>query len=414
MSEHGEEAAIAAVNRVRSGGVAGFFCREEFEVIVDPDDDGSSPDEPVDHDRVDDDHDTITADEETVGQALGLTTSDDRPPARLAYHDDTDHEDPVDEDTAHDDPEDEDPVHEGPVDDRMHDTVPVGVGDHDESTVFAGPVPPGNHDRFLNLLERRLEQTSTAEADLGLRRANRANRTPTPTDHGAAVAPAPNPMEQLGPVPIPPSVPGHAAVSSEPRPVFWRRLDRVADELASFLPAGSPRTAVVGPLPLATAVVHRLQSTQGLASADVVVLTDRAGIVSQPSWRLVRTSDRLVRHLTEADRRSTIVVIDVPVDLPPWVVPLQRRLRAVGVGLFRYAIAGQPIGDDLERYRQGADVPYAIDLASRVDPDRIVELVAERHPIVSVAGTDLGPELLLAIRRHVDAPELLFEPVIDG
>ena len=35
MAEHGETAAISAVNRVRSGGVAGFFCREEFEVVVD-------------------------------------------------------------------------------------------------------------------------------------------------------------------------------------------------------------------------------------------------------------------------------------------------------------------------------------------------------------------------------------------
>ncbi|MEL6983506.1 MAG: hypothetical protein AAFO29_13855, partial [Actinomycetota bacterium] len=49
VTEHGEEAAIAAVNRVRSGGVAGFFCREEFEVIVDPDHDADS-----DSDRVPD------------------------------------------------------------------------------------------------------------------------------------------------------------------------------------------------------------------------------------------------------------------------------------------------------------------------------------------------------------------------
>ncbi|MGB5757419.1 MAG: hypothetical protein WBM50_10925, partial [Acidimicrobiales bacterium] len=36
-SELGSTAAISGVNRIRSGGVAGFFCREEFEVIVDAD-----------------------------------------------------------------------------------------------------------------------------------------------------------------------------------------------------------------------------------------------------------------------------------------------------------------------------------------------------------------------------------------
>ncbi|MEL7157669.1 MAG: hypothetical protein AAFN30_13855 [Actinomycetota bacterium] len=38
VSTHGADVAIAAVNRIRSGGVAGFFCREEYEIILgDPD-----------------------------------------------------------------------------------------------------------------------------------------------------------------------------------------------------------------------------------------------------------------------------------------------------------------------------------------------------------------------------------------
>ena len=76
-------------------------------------------------------------------------------------------------------------------------------------------------------------------------------------------------------------------------------------------------------------------------------------------------------------------------------------LRAAGVGLFRYAVSGRPTGAELEHYRQGSDVPYAIDLTARVDPARVVELVADRHPVVSVAGAELTPELLLALRRHV-------------
>lgn len=196
--------------------------------------------------------------------------------------------------------------------------------------------------------------------------------------------------------------------------MFWRRLDRVRDELASFLPNGSHRTAVVGPLPLASAVVNRLQSAPGMASAAVIALTDRAGIVSEPTWRLERNGDRVIRAMEEAEGRPMIVVIDVPPELPPWVGSLQRRLRTVGVGLFRYAVPGQPTGADLERYRQGGDVPYAIDLTSRVEPGLVVGFIAERHPVISVAGADLGPELLLALRRHIGASEPQPEPLIDG
>jgi hypothetical protein len=35
-SDHGETASIVGVDRIRSGGVAGFFAREEFEVLVEP------------------------------------------------------------------------------------------------------------------------------------------------------------------------------------------------------------------------------------------------------------------------------------------------------------------------------------------------------------------------------------------
>ncbi|MCP4227270.1 MAG: hypothetical protein GY773_28330, partial [Actinomycetia bacterium] len=49
MSEHGPDAAIAEVNKVRSGGVGGFFCREEFEIIVGPRTGSARP--PTSHSR---------------------------------------------------------------------------------------------------------------------------------------------------------------------------------------------------------------------------------------------------------------------------------------------------------------------------------------------------------------------------
>lgn len=418
VAEHGEEAAIAAVNRVRSGGVAGFFCREEFEVVVDPDGEVPGPEPEEDPDEHPDD--------ETVGEALARRAAavDDPAPARLGFR--ADQRARTDDDSAA--VEDGEPAGDDPAEADVGDEAETGAT---ATPVFGGPIPPGSEpgrDRFLTVLERRLEETATTEADLRLRRTRSADPdheaaigaeqpvAPAPAE-AAAPAPAVGPGPALTPSPVPRR---SAAVGSSVRsrarqskPAFWRGLDRTAAELASFLPAGSPLTAVVGPLASATAVVHGLQSTTELASADVVVLTDRAGIVSEPSWELVRTGDRLVRRLGEAGGRPTIALIDVPVDLPPWVVPLQRRLRSVGVGLFRYAVSGQPAGD-LERYRQGADVPYAIDLMSRVDPDVVVSLIADRHPIRSIAGVDLGPELLLALRRHVGVDAAEIEAMTDG
>lgn len=464
VTEHGEEAAIAAVNRIRSGGVAGFFCREEFEVIVDPDGDtakpsnaSNEPNEPnesngskepsessdpaaaggqrtvepalapgvVRHPNVVDDED------ETIAEAIARRGTDEEPPARLA--DRAPGDGPATEGSS---VEGDQPLAPRPA------ATPTPEPDE---PVFGGPIPPSSdpgRDRFLALLERRLDAASAVEDDLQLRRTRQgpvadggAASMATPVPPAPALGPAPAAVESqantrsLDRAPTPSSDPpptsgstvaptrdraSAATAPNDTRPVFWRRLDRVRAELASFVPAGSSRTAVVGPLPLAAAIVHRLQATTELASAEVVALTDRAGIVSEPSWRLERNGDRLVRSLAEATDRPVIVVIDVPVELPHWVGSLQRKLRSVGVGLFRYTVSGQPTSIDLERYRQGADVPYAIDLTSRVDPSLVADLVADRHPVVSVAGADLGPELLLALRRHVGAAELLFEPVIDG
>ena len=49
--EVGPDARIVAANRVRKGGVGGFFAREAFEVLVEPPDDGTTAHEQADYDR---------------------------------------------------------------------------------------------------------------------------------------------------------------------------------------------------------------------------------------------------------------------------------------------------------------------------------------------------------------------------
>jgi hypothetical protein len=103
----------------------------------------------------------------------------------------------------------------------------------------------------------------------------------------------------------------------------------------------------------------------------------------------------------ERNGEPTLLVLDVPVDLPQWVAPLQQRLRLAGVGAFRYAVPGTPSAEQLDRYRLGSDVPYILDLVSRVEPDRLVTFVDQQHPIGSVGGAVLTAELLVAMQEQV-------------
>lgn len=182
---------------------------------------------------------------------------------------------------------------------------------------------------------------------------------------------------------------------------FWLRLQRAARELSGFMPASSTLVATIGPLSLTMPVVRRLRSTPTYSSADVIVLTDRTEIVSEPQWQLVRSGHQLVDEVGRRSARPALLVIDVPVELPNWVAPLQNRLRMAGVGLFRYAVPGHPTSDTLDRYRLASDVPYVLDLMSRVAPTDLVGFVAERHPIASVSGAELSAELLVALREQV-------------
>lgn len=350
VAEHGSTAAISAVNRIRSGGVAGFFCREEFEVIVD----GTTPAP-----------DPVVADPVVAETTPIVPLAPDPPPI------------------------DPPPTRRPPP-------------------VFAAPTPPGQGSTdagFLALLERRLDETSVAEADLALRgaRVPRPARTPAvELPIPAPTGPAPAPVDRAARPAVPVGQPAELLSDDQARTSpFWLELQRAQHELASFLPLDSSFVAVIGPLALTTAVVRRLRSGSELASAGVVVLSDRAGIVSEPSWEMVRSGHQLVEVAGHLSDRPTVLVIDVPVERPAWVAPLQNRLRMAGVGLFRHVIPGQPTASELESHRQGSDVPYVFDLVSRVTPRSVVDFIDARHPVASVAGSELTAELLVALRRQV-------------
>lgn len=475
--ELGSTAAISAVNRVRSGGIGGFFCKEEFEVIVDRSAESRSagrsdiqssagrsntaqqpsPSTPPPSAILGGDARAPTAAPSaltapdpaavfnpaassnpaavfnppvTVDPAAGLNLAAVVDPTAMPNPavpaDPMDSTMPVGSAMATDPavPADGvavDPGSEPAIRPPTHPAAPVvepappaqqpAAGPTGE--VFGGPRPvsPGGTDAaFLALLERRLDEASAAESPLAARRNPAANQESTaeteqPSPIPEPVAPAPGlALPADDPYDGPAAGPGPSSFPTGPSSGFWLRLQEAEEELAGFMPAPSSFVATIGPLSLITPIVRRLRAQPRFSSADVVVLTNRTEIVSEPQWQLVRSGNQLVEEANQRGDRPTLLLIDVPVELPNWVAPLQNRLRMAGVGLFRYAIPGHPDAAKLDQYRLGSDVPYVLDLISRVPPRSLVDFLDQRHPIASVSGADITAELLLALRRQV-APD---------
>lgn len=518
VARHGASAPITAVNKVRSGGFAGFFCREEYEVILGDTESAPAPtppdDETVDESTVDtadgdaggdpvptvdlrdpnDEDEVARRRRRIVGDGEPLTRDDElamlREQERLAAI-----EAAVAAEIAERlppvDPDDDDPNARGPI------TVDELLGAADPMPV----APPGAledepmaTDHFHTLLERHLADTEAEEA-APLRQAIRPDRPvpphpPSPA-HSSTMAPTASPPDgpdvdavptaaatvteptpanpaieptvaesvviDVDAEPVPPTpkdltgpdeadaheiaaeighepaenaeteividvdpvagrvaadptpdaeVAAAAAVPTEvddrPRRVpssrFWVRLYRTRRELEAQLPATSAITAVVGPLARTMPVIRTVQCETGIAAADVIVLTDRSEVVSEPSWQLVRSGQQMMEAAEERSHRAAVLAVDVDVDLPVWVEPLIGRLRRSGLGVARYVVDHLDQIEILVHHR-GADAgDYVIDINPRIEPKELVALIDRGLPIATVAGVAVNAELLMAMR----------------
>jgi hypothetical protein len=256
---------------------------------------------------------------------------------------------------------------------------------------------------------------STPDPEARALRAQVIRSEPVPIIPGRAVPVAPAPASSAAGVrrmadstPVAPAIEAAMLLTEEQARTspFWLELYRTQRELASFMPLASPYVTVVGALPQAMTVTRRLRQGPTMSEAEVYVLTDRAGIVSEPMWNLVRSGRRLLEIAAQRAELPTVLIVDVPDEHPNWLFPLQNRLRMAGVSLFHYVVNGRPTAAELERFRQGIDLPYAIDVVSRLEPERVLELIEQRHPLASVSGTVLTAEFLVAMRRQVAGSEL--------
>jgi len=429
-TEHGSSVSITEVNKIRSGGVAGFFCREEFEVIVDElataakraPKAGAPANEPHQGEDYEQSHQVgrkeIDEERHQAGHARFLELLEQRldraaiteaslAPKPAGQTRSSDHARPADLE-----PRDHGASHPSPE-------LSIDLADDDGEVAkpFEPAAPPpepqpvklGIPIELAKPIELRtpLEAPAPSEVDaapeaalqLALDEVIRAAPPMPPRSTRTGHANARLQSRGPGCCDLTPPLPTVAGCFGQDRQrdTFWSRLATADDQLRSLVSAGEAVTVIVGPLALALPITRRLQCERRMAPGDVTVLTNRAGIVSEPSWQLVRTGRQLFDVAAATQGTPSLLVVDTAVELPVWVKPLLARLRTVGIDLIRYVIPGTPVAEDLVQYRTGHNEPYAIDLVSRADPDLLLSLIRRGHPVATVGGVELSAPLVMAM-----------------
>ena len=372
---HGSQAAIVSVDRVREGGVAGFFAKETFEVLVDAAAGGRALTGPVlEPDRA-------------LGSERGPASA---PPAALSFADllarrieEEERRELLEElgaSVAHprpapapDDWFDPEPLEDGTVDDVVDepgtDLVPEGVtGDDPAHQLDEVPAAP------------------PATTPAGPRLGSLDWWTP-----GQRLLPPP---ASAG-VPQPP-----ADRSTGSAFEFWAGYDRARREAELLDLPPVALTGIVGPLTIAVPVVERCRRSHWAGDCDVYVLTNRPREAGD-GWTVVADGTELAAVVADRQAEFPLVVVDVPPVLPGWVRPLLDELRHAGLGRFHYVLDGDPTDEDLATWHGEIGRPAVLDLVGAPPPRRVLELVDRGEPIASIAGVAMSADLLFALRREV-------------
>jgi hypothetical protein len=388
QSVHGEQASIIGVDRIRSGGVAGFFAREAYEVLVEPDGQGSSPAGDPEPEHGDDDPGADLVDSLGPGRSAGLRDDRDAGPdgvvdiraatasgarsgqARAAVAD------------AGSEPAQarvtRDHIFLDDGDCALDRVDGVGAGSGSDGGAADGADDAGHEGaRFAAVLADAIDEHDRVE----LQRVASAGGARPPA------LPAPGSPPRLGD-------------EAGPGAGFWERFARARADAELFDIPPVAVTAIVGSLPSLLPVARRCASQHWAGACEVFALTSQPEIVDEPEWQVVGRGSDLVRVAEQRQADFPLLVIDVPAELPMWVRPLLERLRRSGLGLVHYVLDGDPTDEDLATWHGQVGRPSVLDLLSAVRPHRALDLLDRGEPIASIAGVPVSAALLLALRSE--------------
>lgn len=346
--ELGAEATIVEANKVRTGGIAGFFTNETFEVIATPSDE-----------------DTIDLDDR-VGLQLDLVepTIATGPAQRLVES--ADERDTLDIRTSLANAT------------RPAPARPRSVAAAAENTPAAAAA----------LLER--VDTISIGDRIGLSR-------PPAEVH---TKPTPPPERRFGDILSSELQQPDISIRTTETEDFWTHLTELEAEIEP-LDLDSRIIAVVGNRAAALSVARRLETADDGEARALVAITPSPDEIDLPAWQQVDSEIELGDRLRfwQNSERQGIVIIDA--DFGADATALVERVRASGSRVLHMAVDDELSPKRIFDLMQRLGGNVAVDLTFRAEPAYVLSLVDRGVPLASVDGHTFDANLLLALNREV-------------
>lgn len=413
-AELGADVTIVEANKIRSGGVGGFFSKELFEVIVDTSTGtaaGHRSDTPptkpqgaatrsrpaslpdgqdltvvagsVDEIELLADSRTLQFDDTTIRhttrELLARAEAADWPDEPL-------------------DVIDESPTSPGTVSftDVLREELAQSMLDPGASSMMEALLDGDSDGEGERSAPAALE--ATVLPPVAAPRSGSAPRSAKPSP-AAPTSARPTASDLSRPDPIP-----FVTASSNPRPTgrgFWSRLSSARGEasLLSDIPR-SPLAVIAGDLDAGLLAARRRQRDRLMPSDALLVLSRRGDTSGLPSWQCFGDEASLFDALGP-DPTQRLVVIDAPPG-SRGLGPLMGRLAAHGATAVHMAVSGSPSAEDLDQTVASIGTAVVVDFVSTVAPTVAVSYFDRGIPIGSIGGHRLTAELLVALRREAE------------
>lgn len=382
-AELGAEATIVEANKVRSGGIAGFFTNEEFEVIAKPSFD-----------------DTIDLDDQTShttnGQAgLQLDLIEPAIAAGPAQHlvARADERDTVDIRTSR-------PVIPGGTSDRgsaataaaalLERIDTISITDRiglSRPPVSRQPTPQAAEPaaapevRFGDILTSELEQTEELEQTRELLRTEQVETT--------------EPSLQTTEVEEPETIVRTANAED-----FWSHLEEVEMEIEP-LDLQSRIVTIVGNRSSALSVARRIEASEDGETRAILAVTEAPDKIDLPACQQVENAIELGDRLRFWQTTNRIGIVIVDADFGADAATLVERVREAGSRVVRLAIDDELSPKRIFDLIQLLGGNVVIDVTFRAAPAYVLSLADRGVPLASVDGHPFDANLLLALNREV-------------
>lgn len=399
--ELGAEATILEANKVRTGGVAGFFKTEKYEVVAAAAGDG-------------DDDITLPAADGVEARTLrlDLVEPDGSPAPSFQLPDPDDPADTtsrIDLRTAIDEVQ-ADRFRDDTVDIRtpLPSTLPPAT--RPIITPFDPPLAdapivasPRGADAIPSYFDTMAAEATGATALLD--RSREADVQPLQSDGETATSPAsgvgaPIDGQRFGDVLTAELQQPDIMVRSTSTDAFWDQLADL-DERLHPVELESRVVTIVGNRRSALAVARRIMTTADDQPA-LAAISPTPDDLDLPAWQLIDTATELEDRLRFWDRsqRSAVVIIDA--DLGEDATTMVERVRAGGSTLLRLTIDDALPAERIRTLmaRLGGDV--VIDLTFRPAPDYVLALIDGGVTLATIEGHPADAGLVLALRQAAD------------